>query len=82
MTKFVTRTLTYTDVPVKSYYADPTVLSSYTSITYYGSGPSSISSPINSYILNSTRTSSPYVPTGTGRCIAPASAGLDTTLDV
>ncbi|RPA99646.1 hypothetical protein L873DRAFT_899437 [Choiromyces venosus 120613-1] len=81
VTKFVTRTLTYTYGPVKSYYVDPTVLSSYTSISYYGPGPSSLSSSINPYIPSVTLSSSSYVPTGTGRCIAAPSAGLDTTLD-
>ncbi|CUS10997.1 unnamed protein product [Tuber aestivum] len=78
VTKFVTRTLTYTHGPVKTYYADPTVLSSYTSVTYYGPGPSSVPNP---YIPSNTHNSSSYVPTGTGRCIAAPSAGLDTTLD-
>ncbi|KAG0123561.1 hypothetical protein HOY82DRAFT_673910 [Tuber indicum] len=81
VTKFVTRTLTYTHGPLKSYYADPTVLSSYDSVTYYGPGPTSVPSSINPYIPSGTHNSSPYVPSGTGRCIAASSAGLDTTLD-
>ncbi|PWW75897.1 hypothetical protein C7212DRAFT_280443 [Tuber magnatum] len=81
VTKFVTRTLTYAHGPVKTYYADPTVLSSHTYVAYYGPGPSSVPGPINPHIPSGTRNSTSHVPTGTGRCIAAPSAGLDTTLD-